>query len=804
MMEICCWNDVCKDIAKQIRNKSLIPILGAGFSANAIASAGKVPSGKDLKNEMILQIKNAGVDVSKIEKLEDLKKIALYYKAKVSESIRKKYLLNNFTDVKLSDYQRDFLAIKWPYIYTFNIDTAIEDNSDYKNIILPNKVGDTEIIKKLNNCLFKIHGDVNEYCRYKDSSCYIFDYKEYAKSIEKNKYLINKIKHDLTNNNVVFIGCSLTDELDLLSLDFADEPIVNASRYYITTEKPDTYKEIELEQYGITHVVIIDEYINFYNNIFELYKETEKVQTDELDKFKNNEIVYMPNVHEKNIDYLYLGKMNYDSRSSIVNIPSFYVDRKIVVDNIIPEMKKYTVQFICGGRVSGKSYALLSIIKNIRNRDVFYFDSRFSINSATFERLIDEKNCILCFDTASVTTEQWYQIKDRIYTIKQNGTNIIMCINRSEKDVISSIKTMEEDIVQIYDLNNKFSPEEADAINKSLSIMAIPNINCFKSILDNLLIISRQLNVDYKKREIVLSIKNKYEMMVLLLLAIQEKLTSQELNEFRIMHETFDIHRKVVPIIDEDYTDIIERDTGDLSPYKIYVNSRYWLLSKLGSYASDAETHELITSAYKEIVRLLIENHSIKYSVVEDYIKYDVINEIFFKEKPGNLALIKKLYDELNDLLADNPQFHHQKAKCYLWHSSYAKNEIEEVDQALRFAKVAHHNLELKANKNNEKVLISLAHIDFTIALIYAKKCILDEYNNIGVFKDALAAIHLAIFSPYNNEYCTNLIRRNEKKINDIKTFIIYIQTMDMEKYKFSHEEKKQLDDLIMRGYGFK
>lgn len=426
--------------------------------------------------------------------------------------------------------------------------------------------------------------------------------------------------------------------------------------------------------------------------------------------------------------------MNYDSKSSSINSPSFFVDRKIIIENVIPEMNKYTVQCICGGRVSGKSYSLLSIIKNIRNRDVFYFDSRFSINAVTFERLINEKNCVLCFDTASLTTEQWYQIMDKIYMIKQNGINIIMCINRSEKDVISTIKTMGEDIIQIYDLKNKFSSEETDEINKSLSIMAIPNIDCNKSILDNLLIISNAINVEYKKRDFDLSINSKYEMMVLILLAIQEKITSQELTDFGIMHEAFEIHKKVAPIIDEDYTDIIERDTVDLSPYKIYVNSRYWLLSKLGSYAANVETHELITSAYKRIVQLLIENHSIKYSVIEDYIKYDIINEVFFKDKPGNLALIKKIYDELNDLLADNPQFHHQKAKCYLWHSSYAENEIEEVNKALRFAKVAHHNLELN-NKGNKKVLISLSHIDYTIALIYAKKVYLMSIRILIILK---------------------------------------------------------------------
>lgn len=275
-MKICCWRDVCEDMAKQIRNRSLIPILGAGFSAGAAAHKGKVPFRKDLKNEMILQIRNTGSDVSKIEEMDDLKKISLYYKAKVSDSNRKRYLLENFTDVKLFDFQKNFLSIQWPYIYTFNIDTAIEDNSDFKNIILPNKSGDADVIKKLKKCLFKMHGDVNEYCRYKDSSCYIFDYKEYAKSIEQNKYLINKVKHDLTKNNIIYIGCSLTDELDILSFDFTEDSLTNASRYYITAENPDDYKMIELEQYGVTHVVVIDEYKIFYNNIFDLYIEAEK------------------------------------------------------------------------------------------------------------------------------------------------------------------------------------------------------------------------------------------------------------------------------------------------------------------------------------------------------------------------------------------------------------------------------------------------------------------------------------------------------------------------------------------------
>ena len=75
----------------------------------------------------------------------------------------------------------------------------------------------------MENCLFKVHGDVVDYCKYTDSMCYIFDNKEYAQSIKQNIFILNKMHHDFTFNNLIFIGCSLTDELDLLSLSLPDD-----------------------------------------------------------------------------------------------------------------------------------------------------------------------------------------------------------------------------------------------------------------------------------------------------------------------------------------------------------------------------------------------------------------------------------------------------------------------------------------------------------------------------------------------------------------------------------------------------
>ena len=142
----------------------------------------------------------------------------------------------------------------------------------------------------MNDCIFKVHGDVVDYCKYTDSICYIFDSKEYAQSIKRNLYILNKLNHDFTYNNLIFIGCSLTDELDLLSLSTFDENSSMTSRYFVSDTKPDKFREIDLEEYGITHIILVDNYLDFYHSFYEIFLESEKLQYDELSNFKKGMI----------------------------------------------------------------------------------------------------------------------------------------------------------------------------------------------------------------------------------------------------------------------------------------------------------------------------------------------------------------------------------------------------------------------------------------------------------------------------------------------------------------------------------
>ena len=87
---------------------------------------------------------------------------------------------------------------------------------------------------------------------------------------------------------------------------------------------------------------------------------------------------------------------------------------------------------------------------------------------------------------------------------------------------------------------------------------------------------------------------------------------------------------------------------------------------------------------------------------------------------------------------------------------------------------ISKHNLEIQGNRENEKVKIALAHIDFTIALIYAKINNIMEYKDFDRFKE-----------------------RNNKKVNDVIEFYKYVVTNNLDIYNLTAIERKNVDEFV-------
>ena len=88
----------------------------------------------------------------------------------VPPEVRRNYLKSNFYKVTMpqEDIRSSFFNIKWPYIYTLNIDDAIENSSSFKKVILPNQEFNDEIFLD-EKCVIKLHGDIGDIVTYKKS-----------------------------------------------------------------------------------------------------------------------------------------------------------------------------------------------------------------------------------------------------------------------------------------------------------------------------------------------------------------------------------------------------------------------------------------------------------------------------------------------------------------------------------------------------------------------------------------------------------------------------------------------------------
>ena len=125
---------------------------------------------------------------------------------------------NHFSNVHdLSMEQVDLLKCSWRYLYTLNYDDAIEKALHNIITVVPYNTQNTPWLKQ-KKALFKIHGDVAAFLSSSESKYCILSKQQYADLItaSENKDMMTNLEADFASNNIIFFGCSLVDELDLL------------------------------------------------------------------------------------------------------------------------------------------------------------------------------------------------------------------------------------------------------------------------------------------------------------------------------------------------------------------------------------------------------------------------------------------------------------------------------------------------------------------------------------------------------------------------------------------------------------
>lgn len=751
------------EIARLLINRNLVPIFGSGFTRGCKAHNGAVPTGDDMKEFLVKTIAERLDDGEDEYGKMDFSALCTLFDKLATPTEKHNYFVDIFTDVDLDAIKIRFLSLGWQYIYTLNIDDAIERNCDRFQVILPHKNFNDLYLASFDT-LFKIHGDVHSYLKYPDDEI-VFNKRQYIDSLKTNKKMLSKFKEDFCDNNLLFIGCSLRDEPDLMSVienELRSNPSIR-NTYYLTSKELTQAEAILLEDYGITTCVVVGDYTRFYQSIISLVEGKNMRLTSFIDYYREPDVVSVSQ-SESNLEF-FLNSNNlvvqpFDQR---LYKPHFFINRSValeVLDKLTPDCP---IHIIYGNRISGKTYCLFDMYDKVKNKDRYFFPSGSGFTRKMMDELLQKENSFFAFDTDCLSAEQIYRIIDKATGLGNQGNNVVITINTSDRYGVDLL--VEHSGYKVTKISSFFTDGEAKAINKILQNSNIPTLSFYekrrnaagkqysfrRTLLDNLYDISLRFaksHSAYVMPDFSRIVGNE-QFAALLILATKHSISSNDMFTFGINSECMEFAAEYPSMFQFTYCE--STPTRADSKRQLIVNARYHLLKSLGKLADDGAVHQKIADAYRYIYDCIEENEAPFFVSrrMLDFIKFDVINDIFYTKK-SLVSLINFLYEHLEPQMNVNPQFKHQRAKSILWLSS---DSLEKIRESRKYIELALYDTENDLSRTgNKKLRFSLEHIKYTYAIILGRICFLNDYCDTSDMIAALDAYDDALFCEANQD----------------------------------------------------
>lgn len=727
------------------KTDKIVPILGSGFSCGMPArKRNSVPSGTKLKEYMIKMIceERSQFDDKKLKEQSFSWISERFFKCNRDRILE--YFYENFTGIKfIGINKKKFLnEISWPYVYTLNIDTAIESSDNDWEVFYPN----SEFINKSvfdKKKLYKIHGDVNHFCKSKNVDDLIFSETQYLKSLETNSTFHDMLSADCIGRNLLYIGCSLDDEIDIKYSVITDRirnsnPIL-ARRIYVTTEdiESDPIKIENLESFQITHFIKlenINDYENFYEFIITCYEESLKEAKNPNDNYEVKNIRMLTDDRDLNLQYLF------DSIQENKFLKPYYFIEKSAFD--FAQLDSQNINVFIGRRFSGKTLFAYSILEKFEDRKKYYVSSEETIADENLKALLNEHNILAVFDTHSITEEQLALICTE-YRKQKNKKNIICIFMNSFDDLVNVISYSEQLKIMDLKFNGYLTDEEIKEISGKLNNMGILAFNKQLTILDNTLRIVNKLSRNYLEKY---KIEDKKELILLIWLAVNKKAYLEELISLGIYQSYSKIVEKFSPILEVERNHIGE--SFEHSSIKIICNAPIALLQIINNYTYPMRTPtgQVIRKKHFDnicsaIYHILISYEKTNADKVKKFLMFDTLNDIFSRQYSkeniekllqdsfygkkiyGAAALIQAIYEneDIQKLKSSEPNYWLQRAKSLYILNSGKKGKVERLREGIEWAKVAEGDSETLIDNGQYKYCRTLSNAIVQAAMFYGK-----------------------------------------------------------------------------------
>ena len=809
---------------------NFVPFFGSGFSKGESTRRGIIPDVSEFKNFMatlICKTENYGADDRKELLTRDFANLGEIFWESFNKNISEnnkdltKYLMNNFINTQnITEAKKKLLNCQWRYIYTLNYDDLIESVFDHDpdlSIIIPYlKINEENSECKMR--VYKIHGDAIKYRDTGDSNFLIISKRQYLEmlSSEENSSLNNNLQTDLASNNIIFFGCSLVDELDLVlanGLSKNSKIRQDMHSYYVCFyddkhKKPNKIRIQELGTCGVTDIIYVEASLlmSFYQFIADISNCCSQNNNNKL--LKKYECTFLEKNDRDSLKYLI---MDNNLQECTITLPPFFVSRDIVSD-IVYSMNKEMKQLyvVRGSHFSGKTYILYDLVNRFKNRKLAFYKSGSIVSNEILEELSVQKEALVLFDDDSLTFEQINMCRslEMLNRLRDNNTIFVIAIDRSigtfTKHFFEDYEEL-RDYISINCLESSFSQQEKNSFNEVIGGLGLINYKSH-SILDYILATENRvfeqsnlrlpayINISLFKEEQQIQL-----LILFILLANQNFITISESIALRINSTIIkycgDSSNDISKVIQLDYLTESEKHTDTHDNFRIICNSKYWLYHCLAYFVDSPVQYTAVVKAYERIVsafKQLYYNSPKKsmrkeyYKKIKPYYFLDAIQLTFFgasKKHNGSLSLCEKIYTALMPLLNSEYQFMHQRAKCLLRKSRHIKNKnnmqeqcnetilclneaLQELDRAVQLAQ--------DGNARNSE--FTLFHMQVTKVLI-----LVNELKCYKMFKHSLPNIDnlLDEYRKMLDDFGYNIVNEDfdEQEIKDLRWFNSFLQT---------------------------
>lgn len=761
------------DLMQSLQADRLVPILGSGFTVGLPTKAGSVPNADALKEKLSRMLCTFGnyseADRKSIE-AKDLSTVSDYFVeatkpgCELSIEAAKKdflsYMENYYSGVHdIPSNQREFLQCGWPYLYTLNYDTAVESVlADYE-VVVPYRQLNTKWLKD-KKCVIKLHGDVHTLLQTGDLRYCVLSKKQYLDTItdQENHNLMSWLQDDCSSKDLLFIGCSLTNEYDFLFADSGrgsklsdDSSRKSYYVYYDNSPGEDISIDttMKLRSYDIENILRItpDEFGEFYGFLKTMCDETKKLtDLDKFDKYSDYTFSTLsPSNENGNISYIFdNSSLGINSPERRIVLPSFFIQRDAEHDILTYLERETSICILNGNRFSGKTYILLGLLKSLQaQRKKAYLITGIGLSDKMLQRIKRKNNCIFLFDSGTLTNHQLREaFYDQVGEMKKQRLQIVYVVDRSDRNfvkVFGRIGDLDSEYIYSCPVETCMSTQELNDFNRGMKDLTLTERKSTETFLDFAIRVDDESLKEHPSilpDTNILSPERPEMVECLIVLAVCSSFDNNLANMLDIRDELTDLCAHVERAVQKDYLSILETSWGTHSGVKFVSNSTYWLYRCLSDFSKTTSHYETIAQAIKNIIERYVREYtradgSLDYDIfqqIQPYYYLDTLQKMFFCNAPskGSLELPEMIYTRLKGILGNDYQFLHQTAKCKLRLSRRCKHQEARLDVLDQAKRILDRGYDLAEKSVGPNIEYTLAHMNVTRALIltnYLRYC---------------------------------------------------------------------------------